>query len=183
MRIAGIGSRELAPEQLEICRTLGAWAVQQGHELFSGNAEGADYAFATGGNSVDPTRVNLMLPWRSYNERQLHPDNRVASVEDLYENERKYYTALAQEHHPAWPRLSRGARLLHMRNGLILCPPTRKGSFPVDLCLAWPSQKPGGGGTGQGMRIAQALGIRLVDLSLTTRGELHALCEELRKKD
>lgn len=180
MRIAGIGSRELSGEQLAVCYTLGQWSTKCGHRVISGNAEGADYAFASGANTVDPTKVSLMLPWMRFNAGQVQPGNVVVAVEDLDPTEYHFYLRIAREHHPRFDRLTQGAQKLHLRNGMILFPPAGNHPAPVDLVLAWPSQKPGGGGTGQGMRIAERLGVRLIDLSKTSREELRALCEELR---
>jgi hypothetical protein len=89
----------------------------------------------------------------------------------------RFYTAQAEKHHPAWGRLSQGAEKLMIRNGMILIP---CGCHSVDLCLAWPSNRRGGGGTGQGMRIAEEQGVRLINLNNTTQAALAALCDEVR---
>jgi hypothetical protein len=71
-----------------------------------------------------------------------------------------------------------------MRNSSIMLPPPD--FFPVDLCLAWPSDKPGGGGTGQGMRIASGDGVhtKLVNLSKNCHPDfLFQLCEEIKEAE
>ena len=174
---AGIGSRDLTPEQLEICRKLGQWFAAAGWVLNSGNAKGADQAFALGANRVDPSLVHLHLPWPSYERQAVVKGNVVRCVEDLATHELEWYTKHAEKHHPAWGRLSQGAQKLMTRNGMILLP---CGCHPVDLVLAWPSNRKGGGGTGQGMRIAEEQGVRLINLNNTTQASLAALCDEVR---
>lgn len=180
-RIAGIGSRELTHEQLGICHTLGQWIVKCGHSLYSGGAHGADYAFASGANSVDSRRVHLMLPWGSYNAGQITRENALTTVGDLDPTEYQFYLRIARENHPKFDYLSQGAQKLHLRNGMILFPPSGNNPRPVDLVLAWPSAKVGGGGTGQGMRVAEKLGIRLVNLARCTREDLARLGDEIQE--
>lgn len=179
-RIAGIGSRELTPEQLATCRTLGEWAVKCGHRVVSGNAEGADYAFASGANSYSPKSVSLMLPWGGFNNPQVNPLNLVISEADLDQTEREFYLRLARKYHPSFDYLSQGAKKLHLRNGMILFPPGGNNPPPVDLVLAWPSAKKGGGGTGQGMRIGDGEGIPVANLSRFEREDFRQLAETIR---
>lgn len=188
VRIACIGSRELAGEWLNVCEKLGAWIVRVGHELHSGNAQGADQAFARGGNKVDPTKVHLHLPWLSYERDAIVLGNHVDVLASMDDKEQQTYKNYAKAHHPAWFRLSNGGMLLHARNGRILFPNGYPGK-PVDLVLAWPSRKLGGGGTGHGMRVAQAEGIPLVNLNElridtepgAPQPDLHALCEQIKE--
>ena len=185
-RIACIGSRELAGEWLNVCEKLGEWIVRCGHVVESGNAQGADQAFARGGNRVDPTKVHLHLPWLSYERSALVLGNHVDVLASMGDKEQQTYKNYAKAHHPAWFRLSNGGQLLHARNGRILFPNGYPGK-PVDLVLAWPSRKLGGG-TGQGIRMAHAEGIPLVDLDLLVPDyleppthELHFLCEQVKE--
>lgn len=160
MRVACIGSRGLSAQELDLCRELGKLVVGAGHELHSGNAPGADQAYARGGNEVDPSRVFLHLPWDGFEKRSIQPANRV----EVYPfGNMRFYVDIAAASHPYWSRLKSGVRRLHTRNASILVPHQQA----VDVCVAWPSSKPGGGGTGQGMRIAKRLGIRLIDLTRT----------------
>ncbi|MBD3261608.1 MAG: hypothetical protein GF334_08005 [Candidatus Altiarchaeales archaeon] len=158
MRVACIGSRGLSNQELDLCRQMGRLLVRAGYELHSGNAPGADQAFAAGGNEVDPSLVFLHLPWPGFEKQAALQGNQVDTYpfEDM-----RFYVDIAAENHPYWNRLKSGVRKLHTRNAAILVPGKRN----VDVCLAWPSRKPGGGGTGQGMRIAQKRGIRLLDLT------------------
>jgi hypothetical protein len=178
--IACIGSRELNNKQLETCRILGEWIVGHGHTLRSGNAVGADQAFQAGGNKQDPTKVQLCLPWRDMNKAAIVPGNQVIN---LYREENPRFAEveeLAMSCHPNWSRLNAGARKLHMRNVLIvLGEHDRPGR--ADMVIAWPSLKLGGGGTGQGMRVAKRTGVRLVDVSKFEKQDFHNLCLEIKQ--
>lgn len=184
MKIACIGSRTLNPEQLEICRKLGTWFAQQGHEIHTGNADGADQAFAAGANQIDPRLVHLWLPWPGFNPDAIVPGNQVQALTELPSPVQTWILEVAEKHHPVWNRITQGAQKLHARNVLIVrgqVPALQEGKRPhVDLVVAWPSSAPGGGGTGQGMRIAQSEGIRLIDLSRCSTTDLRQLCEETR---
>ena len=179
IRIAGIGSRGLNPEQLQHCETLGRWVVQQGFELHSGGAIGADQAFVRGGASANPELVHIHIPWASYERANIPAGAHTDVLQNLSSQVLDYYRKLAQEHHPAWSRLTRGGQALHARNGRIIQPTPHTN---VDLILAWPSEKIGGGGTGGGMRIGKSLGVPVVDLSrFRSREDFHNLCEQIRK--
>lgn len=159
-RIACIGSRELSWEELSVCKRLGRVISLNGGEIHSGNAPGADQAFAQGGNEVNPESVHLHLPWPSFEKDKIVRGNHVHLLESHPAGEEKL-RSVAARFHPVWPRLSQGARKLHTRNVSILFPGIRE---RVDLVLAWPSNRPGGGGTGQGLRIAEGYGIPIEDL-------------------
>lgn len=180
MRIACIGSRDLNETQTTMCEKLGTWVVQCGHILDTGNAPGADQAFARGANQVRPDLVHLHLPWYNFERQVIHDDNVVHVLDDLEELHLKFYSQIAEKHHPAFHRLSQGAKKLMTRNSSILLPPPLY--FPVSHCLAIPGNKRGGGGTGQGMRIAVHEGIRLVDLQGYLDSDLFRLCEEIAKE-
>lgn len=154
-KVACIGSRDLSEGALEFCTQLARRLVVAGDgEVFvgSGNARGADQAFARGVNEIDPTLLVLYLPWPGYEREAVVPGNRVrvppwpAGFEEA-----------AAATHGAWDRLTRGPQALHTRNMAIIA--------DASLCVAWPGTTKWGGGTGTGMRRARALGIPLVDLS------------------
>lgn len=178
-RIAGIGTRDLADAQIDIVEKLGEWIVRCGHELHSGNAQGSDQAFARGGNRVDPTKVHLHLPWLSYERQAIVLGNHVDILASLDWRIQSRYLDFAAQHHPAWERVSKGGRMLHARNGRIIYPDLLL-NRPVDLVIAWPSGKIGGGGTGQGMRMAEAGRIPLLDLSGVVHDYLEPPIEDLR---
>ena len=171
MHIAGIGSRELNPDDLHICFQLGQFIVSLGGELHTGNAEGADQAFANGANMVKPERVHLHLPWASFNREAINRGNVIHLPQD-----QSHHEETARMYHKGWHRMGQGGRKLHTRNVSIVVYPQLK-----DLILAFPSQKWGGGGTGQGMRVGEGLGVPVIDLNGMTQDDLFQLGERIRK--
>ena len=163
---AGIGARATPPQVLADMKLMAVWLARQGWHLASGGADGADSAFAAGAPTGQRT---LWLPWQGYNgHRGL--DCRVLSGTAL-----SACTEVAARLHPAWDRCSPAVRKLHARNAAILGVATDQ---PVDACVAW---SPGGrveGGTGMGLRIAEHLGIPVLNLGFMTP---RAACERLAK--
>ena len=161
---AGIGARATPPQVLADMKLMAEWLARQGWHLASGGADGADSAFAAGA----PVGLRtLWLPWQGYNGHRC-PDCQVLSGPAL-----AACMEIAARLHPAWSRCSPAVRKLHARNAAILGAAT---DHPVDACVAW---SPGGrveGGTGMGLRIAEHLGIPVLNLgSMTPR----AACERL----
>jgi hypothetical protein len=125
----------------------GAKLVRHGYTLVSGNAPGADQAWARGGNASDPTRVELCLPWESFEATAIHGRNVVRVLGSDIVDQQKYVLRV-QETHPTFARLTAGALRLHARNAMIV-----EGAHLVLGALN--PAKPGGGGTGSAFRIAQ----------------------------
>ena len=152
MRIAVIGSRDIPDNVRELMVTVGTNLVGDGHWLTSGNADGSDAAWAEGGNSVDPTKVIIYLPWATYNSDYLVEGNRV-----LKAPKPEWFDKAAQ-FHPNWHNLKQGARRLMARNYGIV--------HKADAVLAYLNHnKQGGGGTGHGWRIAEHLKIPRFDVA------------------
>lgn len=151
-KVACIGSRETPDNTLVLMEKIGAYLAQNNYIISTGNALGADQAFARGGNSVDPRKVRLYLPWPAYEADKIVKGNDVITYQ-----EEDWFTESAK-YHPAWKTLKDSVKKLHSRNiGIV------KGSCLVICYLN--HRKPGGGGTGQGVRYAQALGIPVIDLA------------------
>lgn len=151
MKIACIGTRELRGDEARLLESLGRMIVEAGHEVVSGNALGADQAYARGANAVGPSKVRLFLPWATYEVDAVRPGNIVTVVKD----DRYFETAAAA--HPAWHRLSSGVHSLLARNAMII--------EASRLVVALPDEgKRGGGGTGHGMRMAATRGTPVVNL-------------------
>src|SRR3954447_95843 len=102
---AGIGSRRTPRRVLELMERIARVLAFDGYTLRSGHAEGADQAFERGAAG----QAEIFLPWRTFNGK-VPVQGRIAlpSLEAQL---------LAQGTHPAWGRLSMGAKLLHARNG------------------------------------------------------------------
>ena len=77
IKIACIGSRTV-PEAVRRCLwNLGRLFASLGWHVVTGNCKGADQQFAAGAGSVDPALVELVLPWKGYEQEAIRPGNRV----------------------------------------------------------------------------------------------------------
>ena len=166
-RIACIGSRETSTPILDWMEVLGADLVKAGYVIVSGNAPGADQAWARGGNAVDPTKVELCLPWENFESSAIHGRNAVRVFNMVKSNG---YVEAVRATHPNFGRLTSGAVRLHARNAMIV------ENVHVVLGSLNPD-KPGGGGTGSAFRIAQRNKIITLNVAdaLIRRGIEHRL--------
>ncbi|MFN7971284.1 MAG: hypothetical protein U0166_02890 [Acidobacteriota bacterium] len=152
MRIACIGSREISPGVRRALWNVGRLLALAGHDVVSGNARGADQAFAGGVNFVDRAKLRLCLPWAGYEQDAIRKGNKVMVAWE------SRYAVIASKNHPCWSELGAGVRPLMARNVAIV--------EGVDLVIAYPSlQKSWGGGTGFGILLGRALGKPVVDLA------------------
>lgn len=146
-RIACVGSRETPTPILSWMEEMGARLVQAGYTIVSGNAPGADQAWARGGNSIDPSRVELCLPWEGFEAAAIHGRNHVRVI---HPHDERYYMAVRHTH-PKFGSLTSAALNLHARNAMIV--------DDVEMVLGYLNHaKPGGGGTGSPFRIARWYG-------------------------
>ena len=161
---AGIGSRETPPAALDLMARAASWLAVEGWVLRTGMATGADQAFYRGARAHGA--FELYLPWPAFEADARSPSCAGQLVLDqptaaAYE--------LAARFHPAWSRLTLGARALHARNchqvlGVDLASPAR-------FVLCWtPDGSLDGrgrrvGGTGQALRIAHHHGIAIFNLA------------------
>lgn len=155
----GIGSRKLNDGEIGRCFDIGKQRALESWILRTGAAKGADQAFAEGALVVRG-RVVLCLPWASYEKAWVEWAQRHgAEVEVLRNRDQEAWDSVTQ-YHPAASRLTRGVRAMHARNFVIL-----RG---CEECIAWPKKDKYGkyGGTGQGMRIAEAAGVALWNLEV-----------------
>ena len=123
-RIACIGSRETPRAVLLWMESAGAEIVRAGHTIVSGNAPGADQAWARGGNSVDPTKIELWLPWGGFEVDAIHVQNTVRCVIAPNEDTVGAFRVCAQLH-PRWSTLRPTAQQLLARNVLLIRDCTR----------------------------------------------------------
>ncbi len=142
---AGIGSRQAMPPLCAWITDIATWLAGRGYTLRTGGAHGCDRAFMSG--AVNP---EVYVPWRGFNGLPWLPF-------DTEGAER-----IAARFHPAWSRLSQGARKLHTRNV-----PQVLGAdlaSPVEFVLCWTPDGKDSGGTGQAIRIARAHGVPVYNL-------------------
>jgi hypothetical protein len=164
----------LVDAQLQVCYELGVYLAELGIIVDSGNAPGADQAYGRGVNSVDPSLLHLHLPWKSFEAHAVVAGNVVHLLGDLDTKTLGFYTELAAKYHNHWRNLKATVRPLMVRNSSIIIPPPA--TLATKRVIAFPSTKRGGGGTGQGMRIAEGEGIPLSDISKMGDAQLEALC-------
>jgi len=149
-----IGTREPDEAQELIAKTLAfAIAVIKGKIVRTGGANGIDTKVmeATGGRNLE-----VYLPWNSYNRSSIPVG---AHISVYNPNIHRAWLDSVRIYHPNYDRLSHGATLLHARNYGIV-----GGCKGV---VALPGED-GGGGTGQGIRIAKGLKIPLLQANKGT---------------
>jgi len=147
IEVAIIGSRDADDTQYEAAMGLAEGLSRIGVYINTGGALRIDQAAMQG--TIDGY-LNVFLPWASYNA-EIIPQHAKRTVYDSRIHTE--WTISVQMFHPAPGRLTRGAFALHARNyGIIR---------PTKLVVAFPNET-GGGGTGQGIRIAKHFGIPLI---------------------
>lgn len=162
----GIGSRKTPDDVLDLMERLARYLARQDWVLHSGHASGADQAFERGASQ----RAQIFLPWRNFEDDVVIPALFVLPEPDAWTFE------IAAQHHPAWDRLSQGARKLHARNVHQIYGP-QKDHSPISQCVVcWTSDGKASGGTGQALRIAESLGIQILNLQ---RKEDRVVAEEV----
>ena len=154
MFYTGIGSRETPPDVLDVMFHIAVRMAHLDHTLRSGGADGADTALEKGcthGNGW----CEIYLPWRKFNGRK---SGIIGSGEM-----RAKAAVIAEQFHPAWPRLKQGVRAMHTRNVFQVL--GRDLETPSDVVICWAPR--GQGGTGQALRIAAHYDIPIINLAET----------------
>lgn len=159
---AGIGSRETPSAILELMTAIARVLADRGFVLRSGGAQGADSAFAAGASEASS---EIFLPWPGFAQlqgRRYAPGQRGNLLMEGEQTLWRQAEELARRFHPAWDRLSRGARALQTRNSFqVLGPDLVSRSRFV---IAWTKDGNATGGTGQAIRIALDAGIPVFNL-------------------
>lgn len=151
-KVACIGSRQITPELATLLKKVGEFIVDEGGLIASGNAIGSDAAFAAGGNLSNPNRVELYLPWATYNHELLEEGNRVVL------DEAPSWEPIARKHHPIYDELPQGAKKMMCRNvGIVK-------SSNVTLAVL-NHERVGWGGTWHGWNVSADLGRPRMDVS------------------
>jgi hypothetical protein len=146
LKWAGIGPRQTPHEVCVVMASVGGQLDKQGWMLRSGHAQGADQAWAC---CVRPQMREIWLPWNRFNNgggEGFHVSPQTSAL-----------ATVAQIAHPAWDRLSDGARKLMMRNVSIILGPDLDDH--VKFVAYWSDQRVPQGGTGNAVRLASVYGI------------------------
>lgn len=155
---AGIGSRQTPQDVLIAFENYARTSV---HNCRTGAAYGADSAFIRGSNW---NHLTVYLPWNGYNNWK-HNDPHIVDCSRFANTHQA--ELLAKQFHPCWDSLTPIAKQLMSRNVYILL--TESLQDPVDYVICW---TPDGathttsaltGGTGQAIRIANHLGIPVIN--------------------
>lgn len=160
---AGIGSRECPKKVLDQMTELAIQLEKMGWWLRSGNAYGADQAFALGVEE----NAQIWLPWNSFGDafRLIRPYHTYKVIQNNDEEAEKSVYLF----HPAPEKLSRGAMALMKRNHRQL-----KGLNEPDssFVICWTKDGKDSGGTGQNIRAAKHWGIPIFNLFNLTPEEI-----------
>ena len=156
---AGVGSRKTPLYYLDMMTCLATKLELLGYLSRSGDADGADKAFARG--VKDKKNIERYIPWKGFN----------GSDSPLYHKPSKEAYDIASKHHKRWNYLDESVKKLMARNvyqilGLDL-------NTPVDFVICW---TPCGsqtdkqrsiktGGTGLAISLADSLGIKVYNLA------------------
>lgn len=159
-----MGSRQTPSEILRMMSFFSLNLIQKGYILRSGGAPGADQEFewAAASSGLDKVQIQaqteIYLPWPNFelrNRSWISPSRNKAQ-EEAY--------AIAEHYHPAWNRLSRGAKMLHARNvhqilGFDVTKPLLS-----DFVICWTEGGNLKGGTAQALRIAMDYKVKIYNL-------------------
>lgn len=152
----GVGSRESPQEVLELMEDFAMKMAKEGYVLRSGGADGADWAFETGCRLKDGAK-EIYLPWDGFSKMEHNPKRGYyAPKED------EVYTRaeeIASKIHPAWDRLTQGAKRLHTRNVYQVLGQELNDPSKFLLCYAKPSGNSISGGTRTAWEVAKMFGV------------------------
>lgn len=143
----GIGSRETPEEVSKIIKSISKKLETLGYTLRSGGAKGADTFFET-----DISQKEIYIPWEGFG----------FGIVPKYS---KFADDLLKELHPAYNRLTPGAKKLHLRNinqvlGIDL-------ETPSDFLICWANFDRSGnpkGGTRTAWMLAKKYGVPCFNL-------------------
>lgn len=176
---AGIGTRNPTDQGRVICTRAARYLAKKGWTLNTGACTGVDQIFANAALAEGGT-VNLHLPWPRYENQwvqlvqRIHGDRVVIVDNDVHYDvgvESVYH------YHPQGAHLNPKAMPFHVRNFFILHPYSPE--VPVNFVMALPS--PQGGGTMQGVRIAQGEKIPLLRVDQLDEKEVKSKIMELTR--
>lgn len=155
-KVALTGARKTPQVWLDRMVELGALFARKGFWCASGNAQGADQAWGRGVNSVNPGKLQLFRPRQDGR-------NDAAVVEGngwffSREEHDRFLLPPAKAAHGAWDRVGQSFHSHFLRNVSIVIGAQLMVTY-LDHSTSW------GGGSGHGVRLAEAAGIRVIDLS------------------
>ena len=152
---AGIGSRDTPSDISSLMSSLATILEKQGFVLRSGNATGADQAFASG----VAKNADIYLPWPKFELefRESHPNHKYHVVWDDDEKAEKSI----DKFHPKADNLKCGGRAMMRRNYRQIIGRNEPNS---EFVICWTPNGEKVGGTSQAIRIAESENIIVCNL-------------------
>lgn len=158
----GIGSRETPRHITDTMMAVADRLAADGWTLRSGNAKGADQAFERGHLvALSGSPIEVYLPWPSFEADWL----KGWTIEPMGEPTTAAEVE-ARRFHPAWSKLSDGAKKLHARNVHQILGPDVSSPILSKFVICWTKGGKGEGGTGQALRIARHYNVPIFDLAI-----------------
>lgn len=116
----GVGSRETPEWACKLIVDTAKRLGEQGYILRSGGEDGADSAFEHGAQlskleyaGLESSKMEIFLPWNDFNKR-MHDGEFFFTLDSLGLMDKAM--DMASTIHPAWNKVSVGAKKLHARN-------------------------------------------------------------------
>ena len=126
----GVGGRSTPSEIMSLMTSVASKLEQLDYSLRSGAADGADTAFESGVSN--PMNKQIFIAWNGFS-------NRYDSEEGVFNVKGQAVVQaeeIASSIHPAWEKLSRGAKGLHTRNIFQCLGPTLNVPSKFLICYA-----------------------------------------------
>lgn len=149
--LTGIGSRETPIEIKSIIFDLAEKFAKSGYTLRSGGADGSDKFWEEAYDKCNGKK-EIFLPWKNFNN----------NLSFLFHIPKDAYR-VAQSVHPAWHKLSLGAKKLHARNIMQVLGADLK--TPSELVICWTKHGDKTGGTRTAIILAERHEIPVFNLA------------------
>lgn len=186
----GVGSRSITDEEWDLMEGIAKWLSNCGFSLRSGKAEGSDSAFESGvEESKNKDNKEIYIPWENFKGGNEFGGTIIALDRPDSVN---YAVTIhwIKEVHPAFDKLSQGARKLHQRNVHQVLGRDLENPDPSLFLLACANKTKKGsptGGTATAWAIAEANNVPCLNIRGKTKQEifdfLKPLVEEALKND
>jgi hypothetical protein len=173
----GVGAQVTPTIILGMMSHVASFLARNGWTLRSGGADGGDKAFEFGCDREKGPK-EIYLPWKGFNNNpsELHPRNFPFTESEI---------EFTQQHHPAWHNCGQAVRKLHQRNVRELIGmeaihgPT---VIPSQMVICWTAGGAVKGGTGQTLRLAEAIGIPIINFGKAQNNqELEIMLNDMEK--
>lgn len=178
----GVGSRDITTQEVRNIKQLSLHLGLLGYTLRSGKANGADNAFQSGLLLVEKemgvsAHSEIYIPWPSFNKDVRNLDSRWdISLEDLTNTTQA--EEIVSRIHPAWEKLSQGARKLHTRNVYQVLGRDLESPSDFLVCCSDPVRGGVKGGTNTAYQVALQHDVPV--FNLREKGDLQRIVEFVR---